>query len=368
MTETKTAPAAKKQRIMYFDMLKGIAIFLVVMGHVLTMGIRGIDRAFIFKLIGEIHMPVFFFISGWFTLRIAKDGTGRLLPAGLGKRFLQLIIPMVAVSSIWIYYFPHSGIESPLNSTFAGLWGDIWKNGYWFTLCLFEIILLYCVIFPVLKRVDNLWLEALIALAFWAAFVALCLNLLPADVQGWLSLQLVYWFFPVFMAGWICRRHKDQFMKSLKNSWMIFIAMVLGGCAFYAMAWPWEISWLTPWMSIALRPVMHICLAIVAFAAIIPWSEKCFSPQRTTRPPLMARLWARLGEISLGIYLLHYFFLFPMGWIRPVLEEMALDFVPLAAVAAFTAILITAVTWLAIFILKKSKITAWLLVGDLPFK
>lgn len=368
MTGTIDVPEVKKQRIMYFDMLKGMAIFLVVMGHVLTMGIRGIDRAFVFKLIGEIHMPVFFFISGWFTLRLAKDGTGRLLCANLGKRFLQLVIPMVTVSTIWIYYFPHSGIETPLNSTFAGLWADMWKNGYWFTLCLFEIILLYCVIFPVMKRIDRLWLETMIALAFWAAFVALCLNFLSQDVQGCLSLQLVYYFFPVFMAGWICRRHKERFIRWIKNSWVIFIAMTAGGCAFYAMAWPWEISWLSPWMSIAVRPVMHICLAIVAFAAIVPWSEKCFSSERGSRPPLMARMWGRLGEVSLGIYLIHYFFLFPMGWIRPVLEEMSLGLVPLATVACFTAILVTAVTWLVIYILKKSKITAWLLVGDLPFK
>lgn len=42
-----------------FDVLKGIAIYLVVMGHVLTMCIRDIDSAVLFKLVGEIHMPIF---------------------------------------------------------------------------------------------------------------------------------------------------------------------------------------------------------------------------------------------------------------------------------------------------------------------
>ena len=57
----------KKQRIEYFDLLKGIAIFMVVMGHALTMCVRGLDAAFLFKLIGQVHMPVFFFISGYLT-------------------------------------------------------------------------------------------------------------------------------------------------------------------------------------------------------------------------------------------------------------------------------------------------------------
>ena len=74
-----------KQRIEYFDLLKGIAIFLVVMGHALTMCIRGIDAAFLFKLIGQVHMPIFFFISGFLTY---KD---TFAPPALKKRFLQLI-------------------------------------------------------------------------------------------------------------------------------------------------------------------------------------------------------------------------------------------------------------------------------------
>ena len=80
-----------KQRIEYFDLLKGIAIFLVVMGHALTMCIRGIDAAFLFKLIGQVHMPIFFFISGFLTY---KD---TFAPPALMKRFLQLIIPFFVV-------------------------------------------------------------------------------------------------------------------------------------------------------------------------------------------------------------------------------------------------------------------------------
>ena len=52
------------KRLGYFDIIKGVAIFFVVMGHVITMCIRDIDNAFIFKLIAQTHMPLFFFVSG----------------------------------------------------------------------------------------------------------------------------------------------------------------------------------------------------------------------------------------------------------------------------------------------------------------
>ena len=122
-----------KQRIEYFDLLKGIAIFLVVMGHALTMCIRGIDAAFLFKLIGQVHMPIFFFISGFLTY---KD---TFAPPALKKRFLQLIIPFFVVSALWIWYFPHSSLGSPMSSSLTGMYCSYWKDGYWFTLCLFEL-------------------------------------------------------------------------------------------------------------------------------------------------------------------------------------------------------------------------------------
>ena len=65
----------QRHRIEHFDLLKGIAIFLVVMGHVITMCIRGLDAAFIFKLIEQVHMPIFFFISGYFTYKASAERT-----------------------------------------------------------------------------------------------------------------------------------------------------------------------------------------------------------------------------------------------------------------------------------------------------
>ena len=39
-----------------------------------------------------------------------------------------LIIPFFVVGTLWIFYFPHSGLQSPLKPGFNGLYFDIWKN------------------------------------------------------------------------------------------------------------------------------------------------------------------------------------------------------------------------------------------------
>ena len=101
---TAAAAAAPKRRIPYFDLIKGVAIFMVVMGHALTMCIRGIDSAFVFKLIAQVHMPLFFFVSGYFTFKATNAG-GWAAP-NLKKRFLQLMVPFVTMSALWTLYFP----------------------------------------------------------------------------------------------------------------------------------------------------------------------------------------------------------------------------------------------------------------------
>jgi len=165
-----------KPRLHYFDMLKGIAIFMVVMGHVLTMCVREIDRAAIFKFIGEVHMPLFFFISGWMAMRLGEGGnvaTPSLLP-----RAKRLLLPMLGASTLWLYYFPLSGLESPLVSTWEGLWSNEWKNGYWFTLVLFEIFAVYAAITPLLSRCRNVWGGIAVTAAAWAVMLA-CQAIMP---------------------------------------------------------------------------------------------------------------------------------------------------------------------------------------------
>ena len=52
-----------KQRILYLDWIKGLAIILVVMGHLYTFSGTTIDNL-INKLIGSFHMALFMYVSG----------------------------------------------------------------------------------------------------------------------------------------------------------------------------------------------------------------------------------------------------------------------------------------------------------------
>ena len=53
-----------KQRILYIDRIKGLAIILVVVGHLYTFS-EATDGNLVNKFIGSFHMALFMFVSGF---------------------------------------------------------------------------------------------------------------------------------------------------------------------------------------------------------------------------------------------------------------------------------------------------------------
>lgn len=343
-------------RLHYFDILKGMAIFLVVMGHVLTMCIREIDRALLFKIIGQVHMPLFFFISGYFTYKASS--TPRL-----SRRFSQLIIPGIVVGLIWMLYFPHSGLQSPLVMTFEGMWCTPFKNGYWFTITLFEIIAVFAAITFAVRRSDSFRSMLLTALCVWILLITVQMTFSHLMIFRLMSLELVAAYFPAFMTGVLARRSNGRFTESCLDPKIYTVALVASGLLLYIQMYPWEFSRLHPLIFTVTAPALHIALAIVSIALVKPWSERALAPDGAAGERRVAMIWEYIGKNSLAVYLLHYFFLFPMPWLREPLREMALDIVPAFTVAFIAASLIVSMTLLANYIISRSPILARLLTG-----
>lgn len=343
-------------------MLKGIAIFMVVMGHVLAIGVRGIDSATIFKFIGAIHMPLFFFISGWFTMKVLPDGS--LRRPNLKQRAIQLLLPMVVVSTMWIFYYPHSGLQSPFDSTFAGLWSNEWKNGYWFTPALFIIMLVYWLITPVLKRLKNIWLSMGFVVLLWVILMAVGKYLSP-ELLGYTGYSFIAQFTPVFLVGAIAARNADGFNQLTEKSAWTTASIVAGAFLLYVICWPWEFKILDSYPDLFSAAVIlfHIALAVVAVSVVRPWSEKAFAPEASAFTRGVAKVWQLLGRKSLTIYLLHYFFLFPLTDCGDVLRTVSLGFTPLFFFAAIIAAAIVAMVLLVDAIIQRSSTLSLLLTG-----
>ncbi|MDE6109258.1 MAG: acyltransferase, partial [Muribaculaceae bacterium] len=286
--------------------------------------------------------------------------------AALGKRAAQLLVPMLFISNLWIWYFPHSGLQSPLDSTFKGLWLETWKNGYWFTLVLFEIIAAYAAVKPMLDRAKNVAVEiAVYTLAWGVIFLAYKL-FYDTNLFRLLSVSLVVDFFPVFCFGAFAHRHRTGFEKAVESSGVFTIAFIAGAVALYFECWPWEFEWLDQNMQIFVRVILHISLAIIGIAVVKPWSMAAFGDDAPKGGRRVARMWSYIGRESLAIYLLHYFFLFPLGVAREALTSCGLAFVPLLVFSAAVAAAVVAIVLCVNRLLQPSELLSWLMCGRLP--
>jgi len=116
-----------RKRLDYLDVAKGIAIFLVVMGHAAL----AFDTPYWRRAIYSFHMPLFFLVSGVVIGR-AKDGWGPFLK----KNVLTLLVPYL----IWSLVFLPFKFES-LTWVLYGSWAALDRIGtntaLWFLPALF---------------------------------------------------------------------------------------------------------------------------------------------------------------------------------------------------------------------------------------
>ena len=105
-----------KERNAYFDNMKALLIFLVVLGHVLS-NFAGDDSVgeWIYLVIFSFHMPAFLFVTGYFARSDPKKVIGQLL-------ILYLIMYFLVIAQYFIYVDPLvSAGNDPVQHTFAGI-------------------------------------------------------------------------------------------------------------------------------------------------------------------------------------------------------------------------------------------------------
>lgn len=138
-TQTNTKRAiSQEQRIEWIDILKGIAILLVVVGHMeYAEGASNPGKTLIYSF----HMALFFMLSGYTAaLSVSRHPSlGRFI----WQRFLSIMVPYIC----WMLALPvigttmeqmaHYSIHSALLGILSG-WGQ-----WWFLPCLFILQLLF---------------------------------------------------------------------------------------------------------------------------------------------------------------------------------------------------------------------------------
>ena len=166
-------------RIQYIDIARGIGILLVVLGH----NDFALVSPFVYQVIYSFHMPLFFFLSGYFI----NSSVG--FWEFVRRRFNSLLRPFLF--TIFMIYFVSVSFEKmSFQTALFRITKSLYGTGYyldwvqlWFLPHLFVVSLYAYVFLFVLRKVNNRWWRWGILLATLAISIPLLKTFYPFSLQ-----------------------------------------------------------------------------------------------------------------------------------------------------------------------------------------
>lgn len=204
------------KRIEYFDIARGIGILLVILGH----NDFGALSPFFHRVIYSFHVPLFFFLSGYFL------NTSIPFLEYLNKRFHSVLKPFV-FTILLIYFasvsFERMGFETAITRVVKSFYGSVtyitWDQ-LWFLPNLFVVSLYAYAFVQLTSRLPDRWARwaALLGTLALAYPVIHAFNPFPVSLFGReyelfglpFSLDLVFLSGFFFLAGNEVRQVTDE--------------------------------------------------------------------------------------------------------------------------------------------------------------
>lgn len=240
------------------DQAKGLAIFLVVMGHVLNFCFYGdnASNSFCYKIIYSFHMPLFMFISGM----VVKDSCLNLKNIGmdLNKRFRTLLVPMLVIGLIYAYSFGYTIIE---------FFKEYNKLGYWYLMALYSLYVIFRLFAFFIHKIKkiNLTREILLWGVCYLSFVC-AMRIFPGKISNVFCLGQACRFFPYFIMGYLFSKHKMDsiFLMDKIYTLSLFIYVL-------AFAFEYKASCIHCWIPIF--EIIQATAAIILIMSLI-WGQR----------------------------------------------------------------------------------------------
>lgn len=192
-----------------FDNIKALLIILVVVGHMLS-GYTGgnIIAKTLYYFIYLFHMPVFIFITGYFSKNVDKSRE---------HAFRNFLIPYLVFNSLYTI-LGHFSLFNRYTS--FRLFSPVW--GMWFLLAVF--------IWRILLK-DLIKIRFILPLSF----VIGILSGFSEEFASYLTLSRALTYLPFFLLGFYAKKEHIQKMKDFPK-WMAYMMLFLFGVIAYLIS------------------------------------------------------------------------------------------------------------------------------------
>jgi fucose 4-O-acetylase-like acetyltransferase len=284
MTTASYQPIQTEQRYQDIDVGKGIAIFLVVVGHIIARDLRPIGNDWFIafsRSLYDFHMAFFFYLAGYvFWVNVTNNPWGRY------KKLLQRMLPAYALVAA-IAFFAKFGLAAfvPIDRPLGAIPNE-WLQLVLYPTRAFVSFLWFVIALLAIQAITIITLQLSgkkTALILAAALGLHILTVLNYVTEVFALHQIFrYWF--IFVLANLAIQYRQILNPLMKHYWPLSMSALVAALL---------------WIPTIFRP--SIC-AIVSVAAIHGLSLYLIDNW-----PNISRGWAKLGVASWPIYLFNVF-------------------------------------------------------------
>lgn len=280
-----TVVTQSKNRIGYIDAMRGFTMILVVYHHVILYVLQ-ID-SIINSIFLTFRMPLFFFISGF--MAYSREYTQALFIRRLKNRTYGQLIPTVVVGLLYVAF---------IQSDFKSFGFDLFKYGYWFTYCMFQVFVVYSVVAFCLDRLKctarqkTITYLCLIFMAYAFLSLRFVSDVFEHPVFKVLSTVFVLKYMLYFLLGVICKTYFEMFCKLINHN--NFSSLVLIAYIVVIILWGYN-------------TITNLLLGIMGIF-IVYWIFR-FYQDKFNGSNTFGNGLCYIGRHTLEIYLVHTFFI-----------------------------------------------------------
>lgn len=210
--------AKAENRNQFVDIMRGIAMLLVVLGHTMTGCTVDSQKSFLFNIIWSLQMPLFILISGYVTKYSRPISDGKELWKYVKRRTVAYMLPWA------VWNFLVRGIIFGENS-FLNVKHLLWNmdSGYWFLATIWTISMIFGVASFGAERVskENLLKKQTVLLGCYVVGMVLLVGIGAILGLSFFAIKLTLYYMPFYYAGFLYGQFDDRMKESDTGKKMI---------------------------------------------------------------------------------------------------------------------------------------------------
>lgn len=275
-----SSPGAVKARVPYWDNVKLVLIFFVVLGHFLYSRTDLRSVRLLTLGIYTFHMPAFALVSGYLSKSWTRENLGAKLP-----QLARLVVAYLVFNGVFVLYAAYVGSDVLITVPYYSFW-------YLIALCVWRLTVGYVAGFG--RAGLILSVLAALGIGFWA------------DAGNVFAFGRTIAFYPFFLGGFLMPPDWGERLAAMRGGRKALLGLVLTVAAlaaisasYLALRYDYGHVLMDPYArlhDLVLRVAILgvACLATLAILVVTP----------NVRIPLLTTI----GANSLTVYILHRFF------------------------------------------------------------